>query len=173
MRKYLLPLVVIFVFTAVACKSFGNQSGNPQIDAGKDIPKDTLIKLQRTRCYGTCHAYELSIYADGKVTFNAIYIAGKSEEKKPGLIEEKISQEKVKEIIGEFQKASFFDFSSDEFSHGKCTTITDMPSAMTFLRYNGKEKSVDHYHGCDKTPKALTQLEDKIDEIVNTKQWLK
>lgn len=175
MKRYFLLIVIIFIFsfTVSACKRVGIQASNPQIDANKDIPKDTLIKLQRTRCFGTCPAYELIIYNDGKVTFKADYIAGKSKEEKPALIESKISQEKVKEIIREFQKANFFDFSSDEYSHGKCTTITDMPSAMTFIRYNGKEKSVDHYHGCDKAPKALTQLEDRIDELVNTKQWLK
>ena len=51
---------------------------------------------------------------------------------------------------------------------------TDHPSAFTSIRINGKSKTINHYLGClePKVPKGLTELENKIDEIVNTAQWL-
>lgn len=43
-----------------------------------------------------------------------------------------------------------------------------MPSAITLLTINGKTKTVRHYH-CDfSAPEQLTELEDIIDEIVNS-----
>ena len=50
---------------------------------------------------------------------------------------------------------------------------TDMPSAFTSLTVDGKTKTVRHYHGDFSAPKELTELEDKIDEIVNSNQWIK
>ena len=55
---------------------------------------------------------------------------------------------------------------------------TDNPSAITSIRINGRFKSISHYYGCvdskeNSIPKALTDLETKIDEIVDTKQWIK
>jgi hypothetical protein len=50
---------------------------------------------------------------------------------------------------------------------------TDMPSAFTSLTVDGKTKTVRHYHGDFNAPKELTELEDKIDEIVNSNQWIK
>jgi hypothetical protein len=53
--------------------------------------------------------------------------------------------------------------------------VTDMPSANTSIRLNGKAKGVDHYHGCGVKgvlPK-LTALEDRIDAVVGTQKWIK
>jgi hypothetical protein len=51
---------------------------------------------------------------------------------------------------------------------------TDNPTAYTSIRINGKSKTIKHYHGCrgPKVPKELTELENNIDKIVNTAQWL-
>ena len=51
-------------------------------------------------------------------------------------------------------------------------TITDAPSVITSIIIDGKTKSIEHYHGDFSAPEALTQLEDKIDEIVNSNQWI-
>jgi hypothetical protein len=49
-----------------------------------------------------------------------------------------------------------------------------MITLFTSIRINGRSKTIKHNHGCrgPKVPKELTELEDKIDEIVNTAQWL-
>jgi hypothetical protein len=52
---------------------------------------------------------------------------------------------------------------------------TDLPSAYTSITIDGRSKRVEHYHGCKGAEilERLTGLENKIDETVNTKQWIK
>ena len=54
-----------------------------------------------------------------------------------------------------------------------------MPSAIISIKIDGKEKTVKHYLGCLKSgdpfelfPFALVNLENKIDEIVETNRWV-
>ena len=37
---------------------------------------------------------------------------------------------------------------------------------------NMETKTIKHYHGDFSAPEELTELEDKIDEIVNSEQWI-
>jgi hypothetical protein len=56
---------------------------------------------------------------------------------------------------------------------------TDNPIAVTSIRMGGRSKSITHYYGCQENdgnsiyPKALTELETKIDQIVGTDRWIK
>jgi hypothetical protein len=79
-------------------------------------------------------------------------------------------------LMADFDRVKFFSL-EDNYSHDRrvCDEVwTDNPSAITSIRINGKSKTVNHYYGCrgPKAPKELTELEDKLDEIVNTAQWL-
>ena len=49
--------------------------------------------------------------------------------------------------------------------------VTDLPYVITSITIGGQTKTVNHYHGDDSAPQQLTDLESKIDEIVNSKQW--
>jgi len=53
--------------------------------------------------------------------------------------------------------------------------VTDMPSANTSIRLNGKAKSVSHYYGCGEAGALgkLTALERKIDDVAETQKWIK
>jgi hypothetical protein len=85
----------------------------------------------------------------------------------------------VRLLIAEFDKAKYFSL-NDKYETQKdgCPEEwTDHPTVVTSIKMNGKSKSISHYHGCRDGqiiyPKALTDLEDRIDEIVGTKQWIK
>jgi len=158
------------------------QTGNP---VEQKAPADTLITLQRTGCYGFCPSYTLTIAADGAVVFNATsYWAGtgkSSRLKESGPIMSEISQERIRQLINAFERANYFSLQDSYKDSEGCPggMATDMPSAYTSIQINGRRKSISHYYGCmDKGegmfgyPRQLTELESKIDEIVNTKQWM-
>jgi hypothetical protein len=138
----------------------------------EDIPKDTLITLERTLCYGFCPSYKLTIAADGSVVFE-----GREHVKKTGISKSQISQEAVRQLISEFEKANYFSLKNQYKNpeDGCDGWVTDNPSAITAIRINGKTKTVDHYYGCRgaKVLEALTRLETRIDEMANTAQWIK
>jgi hypothetical protein len=127
------------------------------------IPEDLIIRLNRTACYGTCPAYLLTVKADGKVSF-----FGQNFTETKGQAEGEISKEKIKELIQEFKKAKFFEL-NDNYTSEKCGT--DNSTVRTTLFINDKVKKIEHDLGCE-APPELTNLEDKIDEIVGTKKWI-
>jgi hypothetical protein len=138
------------------------------------IPDDILITLRRSVCYGPCPDYTVTIAADGTVTFE-----GRQFVKTKGIAKGSLSREGMRQLIAEFERANYFSL-NDKYQSaedGCPEQWTDAPTAVTSIRINGKSKSVLHYHGCQDGqvvyPKALTALENKIDEIVGTNRWVK
>jgi len=126
--------------------------------------KDVVFTLERTVCFGACPDYTLIIKGDGNVTYE-----GRQFVKIEGTRTTTISEAKVRQLLSEFQKIDYFSLNDSYEEFG----ATDMPSAITSLTINGKTKTVRHYHGDFTAPEQLTELEDRIDEIVNSDQWIK
>ena len=84
-----------------------------------------------------------------------------------GLYVATISPEQVKELVAEFDRIHYFSFPN--FTD---YDVTDMPSANTSITIHGMTKTVDHYYGDRDAPKELFELEAKIDEAANSKQWI-
>ena len=158
MKKYLLALSILIALISIAVGCARNQTPTPS-----DLD-EVVITLERTVCFGACPEYKLTIYGSGTVEYE-----GKRFVKIEGKRTITISEEKVRHLFSEFEKIDYLSLndSYEEFM------ATDMPSAFTSLTVDGKAKTVRHYHGDFSAPKALTELEDKIDEIVNSNQWIK
>jgi hypothetical protein len=66
----------------------------------------------------------------------------------------------------------------NSYDYKNCpSTTTDRPDAYTSVQINGKRKTIYHYLGCkgkdaEIFPARLSELENKIDEIVETKRWI-
>lgn len=146
-----------------------------QLFSQPSIPKDVVITLTRTSCFGYCPSYKLTISADGMVSFE-----GRDYVKTKGTIKSRISRKQLQQLISEFKKLNYFSLRDTyQSEEDGCSTVwTDYPSATTSIRLNGKTKSILHYYGCHKDPgnamypKGLTELESKIDEIVGTERWI-
>jgi hypothetical protein len=129
-----------------------------------------VITLERTTCFGTCPAYTLRIFDDGKVLYE-----GKEFVKRKGKAEGQISKTELAALVRQFEQIDYLRL-DDEYGVGdKCPEDwTDYPSAITSFNHNGKQKKIRHYLGCRGLPilDQLRVLEDKIDEVVNTKRWI-
>lgn len=131
-----------------------------------------VITLERTACFGSCPVYKVKIFADGKVVYE-----GKKFVKRKGKIQARITKAEVQRLVSEFNNLNYLNL-EDEYNPGgpNCPEgWTDHPSAITSLEWQGKKKTIRHYHGCKGAPvlDQLTALEDKIDEIAKTKRWLR
>lgn len=159
--------VILLIFTS--CRN----AASPLADS--EIPKDLTITLERTGCYAAanaCPTYKLTVKADGAVVFE-----GKDVTQVKGKVEDKISIEKVKQLAAEFQKADYFNLENSYDDKNCPSTTTDRPNANTSIQINGKQKTIHHYLGCkgkdaEIFPARLTELENKIDEVVETKRWV-
>jgi Domain of unknown function (DUF6438) len=170
-----MPLHVIFGFSlALLWPSAGCRGANYSAQAviPQNVPQDLKITLERTGCFGFCPNYKLTITADGAVVFEG----GRFVKQEGATIKSAISQDRLKQLMAEFDRVKFFSLEDDYLDDPRvcAENWTDHPSAFTSIRINGKSKTIKHYHGCKgpKVPKELTELENKIDEIVNTAQWL-
>ena len=126
-------------------------------------PAEFRITLERIMCYGTCPIYSLKIAGDGTVIYE-----GKEFVKFKGVQRSSISSEEVAELLDSFNKAGFLRL-KDRYD---APDILDLPSAVTTLNIRGQIKSVFHHHGDRSAPKALRDLEEKIDRIANSQQWI-
>ncbi|MEP6911612.1 MAG: DUF6438 domain-containing protein [bacterium] len=163
--KFISLFLLLIVWLGSGARSFSQPA----------IPKDTVITLTRTGCFGYCPSYTLTISADGSVTFE-----GRDYVKTKGTFKSRISRKQLQQLISEFKNANYFSLKNKyESEEDGCSTVwTDYPSATTSIRINGKSKSILHYYGCHKDPgnamypKGLTELESKIDQIVGTERWI-
>jgi hypothetical protein len=131
-----------------------------------DELKNVVIRLERTTCYGSCPAYKLAIYRNGRVEY-----VGGSNVKLKGAQEARIASVDFKRLVSEFDKANYF--STDQFTEKKCSCrfCTDMPTAITEIQEKGSTHRIEHYYGCTCAPKTLWELEQAIDKVVRTEQW--
>jgi hypothetical protein len=133
---------------------------------------ETIITLERTRCYGPCPVYKVTLKGDGTVTFE-----GKMIVKSVGTFTSYIDPEEVRRLVEEFKKVDYFSL-QDKYTGRKDGCLewwTDNPSAITSIKVDGKEKSITHYYGCRgiKILDALTELEAEIDKAAQTERWIK
>jgi len=181
---------LFFVCLLVACGNNISKIENTNQNQPTTVSKLSL-RMERTMCYGTCPAYVLTVEPDGIILFE-----GKNYTKTIGKAESLLSKEKLSQLVVEIEKVNFFSF-KDSYTEdsGNCpTTATDNPSVTISVKLNDKEKTIKHYLGCSELyepakhnssnmrvqkswsehifPQELYLLENKIDEIVGTKQWI-
>jgi hypothetical protein len=120
--------------------------------------------LERTACHGTCPVYKLTISDNGTFIFE-----GKEYVKTTGIKQTTVSKSVVDQIVSEFNKINYFSLNDSYIT----MTITDQANVITSITLNGKTKTIKHYLGDLNAPKQLTDLENKIDQIVNSDQWIK
>lgn len=174
MQKLATSITFLSLLLFVSCKDSVSKTDSPKPSATVEkqteifptdgsIPEDLIIRLKRTVCYGKCPAYMLTVKADGKVNF-----FGQDFTETKGQVEGEISKDKIEQLIEAFSQAKFFELKDDYISEN---CATDNPTVRTTLFINDKVKKIEHDLGC-KAPKELTDLENKIDEIVGTKKWI-
>jgi len=158
-RKLLIPVSALAVLLAASIVFL-----IPTLLRQTNIPKDSefVINLERTACFGHCPIYKVTLDSTGKVTYyGEMFVAVE------GTQYSTLEQEHLLTLVREFERIDFFSLADQYTDRG----ATDLPSAITTLIVDGKMKQVNHYHGDPNAPIKLTELEDKIDELINTAQW--
>lgn len=122
--------------------------------------EDVVISLERTRCFGVCPAYTVTIYGDGTVVYEGVDFV-----KVKGTQTAQIPQEDVRELVDDFYAAGFFQL-RDRYEQ----QASDLPSQTTSITIDGTTKTVFRY-GFE--PARLVELEDRIDEVAGTEKWVK
>ena len=127
-----------------------------------------VITLERTACFGGCPVYTISVSPAGEVQYE-----GRAHVKKVGTATGKISPERVDGLLSELERGGYFTFADRYASAGAGLRplATDSPTTITSVTLRGRTKQITHDYGCGAVPGALTVLERRIDEALNSGQW--
>jgi Domain of unknown function (DUF6438) len=128
----------------------------------------TEITLERTPCFGACPVYRLTIHRSGKVEYE-----GTDRVREKGRRTGKISAEDFTILATKIDEINFFDL-KDRYdgknADGSGVTVTDLPTRKTSVTRGNRTKSVENYF---RGPKRLTELEDLIDELTKSAEWVR
>jgi hypothetical protein len=128
-------------------------------------PQSVSIGLERTRCYGFCPEYTVTIHGDGSVKYFGKYFVAI-----PGEQTAKIQPDKLQGLLRAFENIRFFSL-QDRY----IDLCTDMPTIYISLAVDGKSKRIENYscHRDRPGPQAdLLMLADQIDALSGAKQWI-
>jgi len=132
--------------------------------------------MKRTDCWKFCPVYELAIQPNGNVLYEGI-----QNTQTKGKIESVLNKAKLTQLVTEIEKADFFALKNSYTNvSDNCPGYgTDQPTVTLYIKTKGKEKTIIHNLGCKEIggnwrvfPQQLYNLENKIDEIVETKRWI-
>lgn len=160
-----LPVARVMIALVIGCGG----APKPPAPIGNTAPggapaaHEVMVTLERTACYGVCPIYTLTVYRDGAVEWN-----GEDFVKVKGPATGQISADDVARLDELFATNHYFDLKDAYTSYD----MTDHPSARTSYHGDGRAKAIDHYHGDTSAPPVLTTIEDGIDAIVHTEQWI-
>lgn len=162
-------ICIMFAYTAFSQKRGSSQpiKGNcskPGMTT-PHLPSDTEkveITLRRTSCFGSCPSYSILIRGDGSVLYE-----GKGFVKQLGQHRTRISAAQVRALAERFFSEGFFSFC------GTYGAPSDLPSAITSIKWPGVRKTVINYGGfAGPIPQELFELEETIDNFVDSHQWV-
>ncbi|MDQ5824794.1 MAG: DUF6438 domain-containing protein [Chloroflexota bacterium] len=118
------------------------------------------VSLSRSMCLGACPDYTVFVNGRGEVTFQGRYYT-----RVTGTATTTIDQDKVAEIVREIHRADFFSLDNDYSAE-----VTDLPTYTLSVQFGRRSKTVSAYGA---GPLKLHILESRIDQILNTQQWIK
>ena len=138
------------------------------VTQNRAVPEDTIIKLERTACFGECPVYAVTIDARGNVTY-----VGRKFVRMEGRRTARIPVARVAALLDMANKIGFFDL-RDKYRtvrnpDGSETFVTDLPTTIVTITRAGATKRVEDYYGA---PHSLHDLELEIDNAAGTSGWV-
>ncbi len=129
------------------------------------MPPDAVIELTRTRCYGGCPAYEVSMDADGHVSWE-----GTAHVTRKGAASWSVSAKAVEGLWQELDGLPW-DRLPPSTGEAECPELfSDHPSFTLVVRAGGVSRGITHYTGCKGHPDydALGPVSHQVDFVADT-----
>ena len=169
-----MPRLTLLVFTWGVAGCAAHPPPPASVAQSAAAPADSTaesaaVTLERTPCFGSCPVYLVTASSSGAVRFE-----GKSHVSHPGSAVGRIPQARLDSLLTELEAAGYFDF-EEQYAPGSpgCgNAATDLPTVTTSVTFHGRTRRIEHYRGCAGAPQALNRLEERIDQVLNTAQWI-
>ena len=134
------------------------------------IDNETVVKLKRTACYGSCPVYTVSLKASGVVEYEGYeYVSIK------GFQTASLPKESVELIEKELIKSNFFKMKShlDSGCWGCFMSATDSSYIIIEGLVKNRKRAVLTYVGCEsKQVDEVLSLANYIEQVIGTSKWV-
>lgn len=121
------------------------------------------ITLSRSGCYGMCPTYEIEVRGDGTVLYD-----GQAFVETPRKLTRRISHSSLLKLVRAFRRADYFSLAA-----GYISGVTDMPTCVSSISFDGRSKSVLDYVGRDAgMPPGVSDVEAAIDRLSGASHWV-
>jgi hypothetical protein len=122
------------------------------------------MTLNRTRCYGICPSYTLTVSSEGAVIYH-----GDAYVRYCGDFSGHVSHGAVLKLVDLFKTADYFNV-FDRYE----MRVTDLPTYTTSIAFDNMSKSVIDYDGLwVGMPESVWDIENGLDRIAGPKVWAK
>jgi hypothetical protein len=159
---------LVLLMHASACAPRQTAGTPEQSSPAQNRTSVPAITLERTACFGRCPVYRLAVSPSGVLTYE-----GTANVRRIGTATGQVSADRVTALVSELERAGYFSF-ANRYSSAEATCgryATDLPSVITSVTLQGRTKRIEHDHGCGAAPGALTVLEQRIDEVLESSQF--
>ena len=125
--------------------------------------QDVEIRLARGACFGFCPVYNVTITGEGAVRYE-----GQAHVAVVGVRTATIQPADVARLVARFDEVGF-----DRLQDAYRGQATDLPTFTVSITRDGHTKTVVDYGGVSAgLPRAVRDLENEIDRVAGTSQWV-
>ncbi|MEJ0059984.1 MAG: DUF6438 domain-containing protein [Terricaulis sp.] len=156
------PMQILFALGAL-CLSACATAPTPEPTPTPTPSAERSITLSRTRCFGFCPDYSVTVQGDGTVIYQ-----GRNFVRVTGEQRATAAPEDVASLFAMVERANFYAL-RDEYR----ANISDIPSFTVTVVDGARRKSVLDYGGESVgMPHAVRELQDAIDRVAGTQRWV-
>lgn len=147
----LLPIILLFVlFSAEKCEDVSTEEFQN--------PAKTLIKMEKSGCFGTCPIYAFEINGEGMAKYHGTRFV-----EKMGDFTKQFPPKQINALVKIFEEAGLWDY-KDEYT----ADVTDLPTTFLSFSHNGKTKKIRMYY---EVPRELIDLSKIVESFANSADW--
>ncbi len=125
----------------------------------EDFAETIVLAMTKTPCFGECPVYDFEVLNNGMATYQ-----GKKNVTRIGRYKAKIPRSKVNNILKEASSMGCFSLKSIYDNKA----VSDLPSTITYLNLEGKQKKILCRFECDE---RILKINEMIEELIQNTKW--
>jgi hypothetical protein len=134
------------------------------------MPRQFVVELTSTACFGDCPAYDVRVDQAGHVRY-----WGRSDTERPGVFEKDVAASAVQGLYEQLRSSPYFSLFDEYNSEEHCPALVlDAPANLWNVLVDGVRKPLYRDHGCLEQP-ALERVDALIPELLKvteTERWV-
>jgi len=150
--------IVMLVFLVTGC-------------AAQSVLPDFSISISKSNCLGSCPAYSMELYRDGRYVWN-----GRAHVSAIGTRNGGRTSDAYRQAMHLVAAADFESFKDNYETGPDCSTwTTDQQTVVVSVRNGSTGKTVRHYLGCEGFPRQddLLHLENELEKVMHINDFVR